>query len=167
MYIRARREAIKIAEKAAPAVIIWFRPLAMIRLESGDISPARPVPDLADDDGARSRRQPVGCACRIGGAVVGLWLGHADRDRQDAGPLDVEANEPRRYPRPTKRVSAMKKAAGSMSSGRRGSKLIGKTPQSSAPVFSGYPSLRGFGVQKAVPPKGTGKLLRRRHRIDP
>ena len=52
MYNRAGREAIKIAEKAGPAVIIWFRPLAINRPEPGDISLASPFPDLTGKDGA-------------------------------------------------------------------------------------------------------------------
>ena len=60
MYIRARLEAIKIAEKAGPAVIIWFRPLAISRPESDDIPLGGPFPD---DDGARSRPQPARGGC--------------------------------------------------------------------------------------------------------
>ena len=144
MYIRARREAIKIAEKAVPGVIIWFRPPPTNRRESGDIRPPAPFRRSR----SRSRRQPVRRDCRIGDAVGTRWFGQASRDRTATFAL----------------ASAMKKAAGSISSGPTGLKIDWEKIHS-APVFSGYPSYRRFGVQKTVPPRGTGNLLRRRHRI--
>jgi hypothetical protein len=51
VYIPARREATKIAQKAAPAVIIWFR-MGGNNRRGGPICSSNRFPDLAFHDQA-------------------------------------------------------------------------------------------------------------------